>query len=223
MSIIVPGRFDLVNKKFDNLTIDNIEKSIGEYNYVNNDSKDLKSYHILDLSGNVIFNISLHSISTNFSHITELYLINNELKEIPQEINTLINLKKLYVSKNKLESISNINKLEKLEILDLRANRITQIKNIENNLKLNYISLSNNLIESIDGFPILLNLETLFLFSNQIKDFNSFCKDLKTKSPNVSKLLVENNPMLVNVKSTYIQTIKESLPKIATIDFQKIN
>ncbi|EAL61441.1 hypothetical protein DDB_G0292170 [Dictyostelium discoideum AX4] len=169
---MIAGRFDLVNKKLDSVTDKSLETAINEYDYSkdNNENKDLKFYHMLDIGGNMITSISLNSISKYFFHITELYLINNEFKEVPEEIHSLI---------------SNIDKLVNLEVIDFRANRITNLSGIENNLNLISISVSNNLVNNIDSIPKLLNLHSLFLFSSHIPNLESFLNILSTRCPNM--------------------------------------
>ncbi|KAF2072583.1 hypothetical protein CYY_006106 [Polysphondylium violaceum] len=214
MSIIIPGRYELVNRKYTVISKDILEPDVSK------DLNDLIKYHILDISGNMIEEIQINSITCFFSHITELYFINNELKEIPVEINNLTSLKKLYLSKNKLIKISNLDKLKDLEVLDLRANRIKEIdcESLNQNLNLNYLTLSNNQIESISNLPLLVKLHSFFLFSNQISDFNQFVKDLVSKTPNLSKLLIEGNPMLSG-SSDYKTILKSNLKQLVTLDF----
>ncbi|KAK5583696.1 hypothetical protein RB653_005294 [Dictyostelium firmibasis] len=225
MSVIIAGRFDIVNKKLVSVTDESLDAIIKEYDYSkdNNENKDLKFYHMLDIGGNMITSISLNSISKYFLHITELYLINNEFKEIPEEINNLVNLKKLYFSKNKLTKISNIDKLEKLEVIDFRANRITNLSGIENNLNLMSISISNNLVSNIDDIPKLLKLQSLFLFSSHIPNLESFLNILSTRCPNIEKLLIDSSTMINDSnKSTYKDLVKQALPKIKLLDYTKM-
>ncbi|KAM9979875.1 hypothetical protein ACTFIZ_006131 [Dictyostelium cf. discoideum] len=225
MSIVIAGRFDLVNKKLDIVTDESLETAIKEYDYSkdNNENKDLKFYHMLDIGGNMITSISLNSISKYFLHITELYLINNEFKEVPEEINSLVNLKKLYFSKNKLTKISNIDKLVNLEVIDFRANRITNLSGIENNLNLISISVSNNLVNNIDSIPKLLNLHSLFLFSSHIPNLESFLNILSMRCPNIEKLLIDSSIMINDSnRSIYKNLVKQALPKIKLLDYTKM-
>ncbi|GAM25693.1 hypothetical protein SAMD00019534_088680, partial [Acytostelium subglobosum LB1] len=221
MSIItIPGRFDLVNSKFEFIDRDQLTKNIDE-----SKKQQLTTYHILDISGNFINRIDLDSITYYFPHISELYLINNELKDIPAEINRLIHLKKLYLSKNKLTSITNIDQLVNLELLDLRANRITNCNGMSTNIKLNYLSLSNNLITDLTTMPSLEGLESLFLFSNKLDNLEETFSILKQRTPALKKLLLECNPATPLNRSPqqnqlYRQLAKEKLAQLVTLDWK---
>ncbi|EFA82119.1 hypothetical protein PPL_05024 [Heterostelium album PN500] len=227
MSIIVrmvcKGRFELVN----GVKQDYVSKEVLENtsDLIKNEKEKLINYHILDLSGNFITRIENDSLSFYFKHITELYMINNELKEMPAEFNQLQSLEKLYLSKNKIQSIDNIDKLVCLKVLDLRANRITDCSILKYNNQLQYLSLSNNLLANVESIPQLNSLDSLFLFANQITALNETLELLGSRTPNLTKLLLSANPATPLNRSTqeiqqYRQQTKSKLIKLSILDWQ---
>ncbi|EGG24580.1 hypothetical protein DFA_02823 [Cavenderia fasciculata] len=221
MSVIIPGRFNLVNSKFVEVDKDTLSKHI-------NKDDDLNKYHIFDISGNFITSIASPSITTYFHKLTELHLINNELPNIPEEINNIITLKKLYLSKNNIQQITNIDKLVDLELLDLRANQIKEMSNLENNTKINNLSLSSNQIISLNNLNINMeHLESLFLFSNKLENLQETLDILSKHCPKLTKLLLTANPCTSlsrpkEEQQVYENNVKKALPNIRILDWKPL-
>lgn len=64
-----------------------------------------------------------------------------------ENLQTLVNLKELDLSFNKIEVIENLDQLVELEVLSLFSNLITRIENIKDLKKLHIFSIGKNLIE----------------------------------------------------------------------------
>lgn len=69
----------------------------------------------------------------------------NVIKEItPGSLDSLVNLKKIYLSANKLKKIQGLDCLKSLEVLDLGDNRIRKIENLEKLTGLRELHLAKN-------------------------------------------------------------------------------
>lgn len=139
-----------------------------------------------------------------FSHLKELLELNltlNNIKEIPNFSNYFVNLKKLSLRDNQIETIKLIQGLDKLEILELNANKIRTIEprafqklknlinlaldqNVITHLpsqvfvglnKLNFLYVQNNRITKFeeDAFSPLSALRILYMYGNNIKNIPS--------------------------------------------------
>ena len=81
------------------------------------------------------------------SNLVILDLAFNVIKEIPEgSLDGLVNLKKIFLSANKIKKIQGVNNLLNLEVLDLGDNRIRKIENIENLVNLRELHLAKNKI-----------------------------------------------------------------------------
>lgn len=109
----------------------------------------------------------------DFNQINDIYVINEEIIEIPKEIGNLNDLKSLSLPNNKISElpIEMIN-LINLKSLDLSSNQLTKIpKEIENLTSLEYLYLSNNQISEVSKkIGNLTNLKILYLFGNHISE-----------------------------------------------------
>ena len=71
----------------------------------------------------------------------------NSIKEIPQGcFDSLTNLKKLFLSANKIKKIQNLGALVNLTCLDMGDNRIRKIENLEALTNLTELHLAKNKI-----------------------------------------------------------------------------
>ena len=105
------------------------------------------------------------------SRVTKLISKYENLKTLPDEIGKLINLKYLYLSKNKLTSIpADIGNLINLHTLYLQYNNLTVLpKEICNLINLHKLYLSyNNLITMPVEIGNLINLKELHLAGNKL-------------------------------------------------------
>jgi Leucine-rich repeat (LRR) protein len=85
------------------------------------------AWHGLNLSGHQLRTLS--PALGQFSHITELYLLNNQLRELPKALFTgLLNLTRLDVSQNQLVVLPvEIENLQRLKHLLLEKNCLTSL------------------------------------------------------------------------------------------------
>ena len=181
----------------------------------------------------------------NFKKLTQLYLPNNNISNIPDSILNLTNLENLDLSNNNISSIpDSILNLTNLEWLYLRNNNISNISdsiwnltnlkylyldynNISNipdsilNLtNLKRLDLSNNDISSIpDSILNLTNLENLDLSNNDISSIPSDIWNLT----NLTVLELENNNLKVLPKKITNLTKLESLSLSWNPDLWNLN
>lgn len=129
------------------------------------------TYLAIELFKNKIDIVTLNNKSIEQIYCLEtLYLSNQQLKSIPDEIGILINLTILNLSDNQLKSIpKEIGNLINLTILNLSNNQLTNIpEDIGNLTKLEILDLSENQL-TIGDFQFLaklINLELLNIFGN---------------------------------------------------------
>jgi Leucine-rich repeat (LRR) protein len=103
--------------------------------------------------------------------ITKVDLGNNELSEIPAELDNLTNLIWLDLGHNKLASIPAwINNLKNLGLLDLCNNKLTEMPaGLGNLTNLTWLDLGSNQLASVSAeLGNLINLTELALSSNQL-------------------------------------------------------
>lgn len=82
-------------------------------------------------------------------NIRSIYLGNNKISEISQDLSCLANLKLVDLSYNNIKSINNLNEIKQMESLDLSHNQIEKIENIDNLSALKELNLSFNTIKKI--------------------------------------------------------------------------
>ena len=95
----------------------------------------------------------------NLNHLQNLVILDmafNTIKEItPGSLDGLVNLKKIYLSANKIKKIQGLEKLVKLEILDIGDNRVRKIENIETLVNLKELHLAKNKLQVIENISHL--------------------------------------------------------------------
>lgn len=74
----------------------------------------------------------------------ELYLIDNYLEEIPNEIASLEKLKVLYLTGNNIKDIERLERLRSLEVLDLERNAIEDFSPLKNLTSLTILNVLFN-------------------------------------------------------------------------------
>jgi internalin A len=142
-------------------------------------------------------NSNLRSIPEEiFSHLNLRILIlsSNLISELPKEIGNLSRLECLDLSDNKIESVpKEISKLKNLKCLYLNNNKLKKADSFLWELcNLESLVLSNNSIERFEpGIENLENLQELYLRNNKISEFpEDICRAL-----NLSKLFLGNNEL----------------------------
>ena len=156
----------------------------------------------------------------DFKNLREIYLSKNKLTLLPDEIYKLKKLKYLNVSNNSMYFLSEkISKLSKLKFLDLSKNCIKNIPNLCSLKNLKILNLGQNkLKECVLSFFTLYNLEELLLNDNKLKN-------IKFKKNQNSKLKILNlkNNKLKNInkdilKFRYLKKLNLSGNKIRSIN-----
>ena len=141
-------------------------------------------------------------------YISELYLQGAQLTEFPKNIDKLIFLKKLNLSDNLIEFISDLSKLNELSELYLRNNNISNLEGSNiNKLKLKILRLSyNNLSEFNENIE---SLEELCLTGNKLTKIIQYSK-------NLTKLYISENNI------NFITLLKDNKIKYLRIAFNPI-
>ena len=109
----------------------------------------------------------MENIST-LTSLKQLYLVNNKINKITEEIGNLKNLKLIELGANRIRVIENIDNLINLESMWIGRNKITNINNLNNLTNLRILSLQANRITVIENLEGLINLEELYLSENGI-------------------------------------------------------
>lgn len=107
-----------------------------------------------------------------FKNLIMLDISNNEIKEIPKELEALQNLRILIINNNQITDLDpGITNLINLEVLDASNNKINKISaEIAKLTKLEQLQLQNNMIKELpDGISALISLEMLVLEGNMIE------------------------------------------------------
>ena len=159
------------------------------------------------------------TMSTNYSKVTELYIIREMVTKIEhnnqfltqigknlqkldlsynllqkiEHLENVPNLKDLNMSGNKIKKIENLNKMIGLQSLYLDSNQIEKIENLKGLRKLQRISIKNNKVKDIlmsDCTDQLLELKELYLQRNQIKTIEAI-----HSFPNLEEFYLCSNPI----------------------------
>jgi len=110
----------------------------------------------------------------NLEPLTNLVILDlafNAIKEItPGSLDSLVNVKKMFLSANKIKKIQGLDKLSSIECLDLGDNKIRKIENLEALTTLKELHLAKNKIQVIENIGHLKNLYMLTLQANFIEE-----------------------------------------------------
>ena len=121
--------------------------------------------------------------------LTVLRLDNNQLTELPDPIYNLPNLQQLYLYDNQLKELPNLY-FPNLIIFDLENNQLIKLPKF-NLPNLERLSLSNNQLIEIPRFN-LPNLQRLYLSNNQLTEIPTLSL---SNLPNLQYLNLHNNPL----------------------------
>ncbi|XP_028768978.1 LRR repeats and ubiquitin-like domain-containing protein At2g30105 isoform X1 [Neltuma alba] len=113
---------------------------------------------------------------TTLKHLTVLSLNQNHLTTLPPALGSLISLKELHVSNNKLVNLPNeIGHLTKLEVLRANNNRMSTVSEfIGNCCSLVEVDFSSNFLTELpETFSSLSCLKALYLSNNAMKSLPS--------------------------------------------------
>jgi Leucine-rich repeat (LRR) protein len=155
------------------------------------------------------------TLSDNFKQKNPvLILSNNNLDEVPKEIEDFIwlkvlflnknllkcidgisklrNLEELYLSENNIEDLDSLKYLKNLKVLDLTSNKISNIKPLINLENLERLQISKNFIQKLDGLSKCKNLKVLNISSNKITNLSEFESLKNLNVLNISNNLISN-------------------------------
>ncbi|CAH8681324.1 unnamed protein product [Schistosoma rodhaini] len=125
--------------------------------------------------------------------------------------------RKLSLSTNCIEKISNLNGLKNLKILSLGRNNIKNLTGLEPvGDTLEQLWISYNSIEKMKGINVLKKLKVLYMSNNFVKDWSEFQKlaDL----PVLEDLLFVGNPLEENSGDNWREEACKRLPKLKKLD-----
>lgn len=142
---------------------------------------------VLELFNKTFFSFKPNTLSVvlhllkDFTQLTALFISDQDLKEIPQEIYQLKNLETLIISKNKLTEIpQEIYQLQKLTRVDFSQNQISKVCDDFSELPITELNIhENNLVKFPECFIKLTNLVYLDISLNQIDEIPDDIKKLK--------------------------------------------
>lgn len=124
------------------------------------------------------------------TNLTFLTLQANRLTKI-EGLETLVQLKELYLSENFITKIEGLNTLVNLEILDIAYNKIEDLENIEKNCNLTDLWLNHNNIKNFADLNILKflpKLDSIYLWKNPVANFPSYKQTLKSLCPKLTQI-----------------------------------
>jgi len=161
-------RYELV------LSGDKLTKHLEDKNELDPTIWTLKRLNFLEISQCPLIEILPENIG-QLIHLSTLTLTSNKLRQIPDEIKTLENLRHLNLSYNQIKFLNEdlFLKLNQLETLNLSHNLLENLPTFSTeNKKLAILNLSHNQLENLPDFPAELeNLSHIDLSSNQFKVF----------------------------------------------------
>ena len=143
--------------------------TIKKLNLTDHDIQELShltSLKKLDLSGNILTDLSALS---NLSNLIHLDLSFNQISDI-QVLSGFRKLEELDLGFNSISDITPIQSLSSLTTLDIASNEVSDIEGLANLGNLKKINAMFNHISDISTLSSLVNLENLWLSDNQIMD-----------------------------------------------------
>ncbi len=103
--------------------------------------------------------------------VTRINLNNNNLQGyIPDSINLLTGLDKLFLRFNKIDSIQSLNNLINLTALSVNGNNLTELPNLEGLNKLSVLEATNNNLITVDNTLDGIDLNALRLGGNNLSE-----------------------------------------------------
>lgn len=175
-----------------------------------------KGNHIVNIPITVKKLINLHTLyiggnswdkKWNFNHVSE--------------IQTLPNLKSLYLAYSNIQDGNFLQNCFQLERLEFRFNKVSNIKFLKNLTNLHTLDLSGNQITNIKHLCELQNLHALDLSGNQILDYSILEKFKNLHTLYLSGNQISNIYFLENLSK--IHTLDISYNQISDIFFLKKN
>ena len=153
-----------------------------KYTKINNlPDNNLRSIQCLNLDYNFISTFNENVLCPMVASLRTLTLSNNLLKEMPTELNCLVNLEVLDLSFNSIQLLANISKLAKLKELYLGKNKLVSVNsNIKHLISLRKLALNENEITDLSEFIFGLQyLNYLDLSNNRLNKISASIINLK--------------------------------------------
>lgn len=127
--------------------------------------------------------------------------------------------RKLSLSTNCIEKITNLNGLKNLRILSLGRNNIKALTGLEAvGDTLEELWISYNLIEKLKGIQCMRNLKVLYMSNNLVKEWGEFVRlaDL----PCLADLVFVGNPLeeKYSTEGTWMDEASKRLPNLKKLD-----
>lgn len=149
----------------------------------------------------------------NWEHLRELYLSKNKIHTLSNAVGVLPLLEYLDMSQNALVQVpNNLDNLKRLQSLSLDNNRLTQLpKNIGKLSQLAYFALGFNQFQELPPtIAQLQNLSILDIQSNQLEIFPEMLLELA----NLEQLFLANNPFCQSLvqQQQITELVKNKLP-----------
>ena len=142
---------------------------------------NLRSIQCLNLDYNFISAFNENVLSPMVSSLRTLTMSNNLLREIPAELNCLVNLEVLDLSFNSIQLLANISKLVKLKELYIGNNKLISVNsNVKHLINLRKLALNENEITELSEFVFALQyLNYLDLSNNKLSRISPSIINLK--------------------------------------------
>lgn len=145
---------------------------------------------------------------SDVDYITELYMVNNKIKDL-SGVENLTNFKQLNLRENEINDISQLKNLVNLQSIDLSHNEINDINALKNLTNLKKLNLGNNKVRDISVLSKLTNLQELNLGYVPYHDF-------ETPDPEANYNEISDISALKNL--TNLQTLNLGYAKIKDIN-----
>ncbi|XP_066201909.1 protein phosphatase 1 regulatory subunit 7 isoform X1 [Saccopteryx leptura] len=133
---------------------------------------------------------NLFSKSCFVSHPTHCPSQSNRLTKM-EGLQSLVNLRELYLSHNGIEVIEGLENNNKLTMLDIASNRIKKIENISHLTELQEFWMNDNLLESwsdLDELQGARRLETVYLERNPLQKDPQYRRKVMLALPSVRQI-----------------------------------
>lgn len=124
----------------------------------------------LNLAKNQIEDVNMLANDEAFPRLEVLNLSGNRIKKLGSVY--LRKLKRLNLSHNLIEDISDFDGSKTLEVLELRSNRIKDVSTLSHLPKLRELYLADNRLEQVTGLKLMNELVKLHLRKNKISRFD---------------------------------------------------
>ena len=145
----------------------------------------------------------------DFEKVTRLELSENQLTELPKDLENLTQLEELNLYDNQLTDVRGLKKLTQLTSMQLHYNQLTEVKGLEKLTKLKSLFLNSNKLTEVTGLEKLTKLEVLGLSDNQLTEVKGL-----EKLTQLTGLNLKNNPDLTEAQ---IDELQKALPNCRII------